>query len=56
MANLRFIVDANLPKSVRTITLAYTFFPVKNPALALKPNRSAKSGVVRSSVRLTQSN
>lgn len=26
---LRFVVDANLPKSVKRITLAYTFFPVQ---------------------------
>ena len=31
---VRFVVDANLPKDVKTISLAYTFFPVPQDKLA----------------------
>jgi cytochrome c oxidase assembly protein subunit 11 len=38
---LRFIVDANLPAHVRTISLAYTFFPAQGDVVAA---RGADSG------------
>jgi len=47
---VRFIVDANLPEDVNTISLAYTFFPVPQDQLAdpgQPPDDGKLSGVLK---------